>query len=335
MALPADKRAAFFTAAGRAGLITAHKNDVAPVTVTYDRFEILPGDAVSAARPSVVLTRPAGGATDVARDGYVAADLNLPNGGVDSNSLNSTPVRLFRTSDGAAVAGEPGTTGGGDQILFTPRTLLEANTRYTFEVTEGVRDSTGAAFLPFSTTFTTTAGTPTVDPTLSFQKVALPATAGVQFTAVLVGPDRKLYAGVVDGRIIRYVINNDGTLGASQTITTLQTANGGNRLLTGFAFDPSSTAANPTLWVSHGQYAFGETNTDYADDWTSKLTKLSGANLQNVQDVLVNLPRSARDHLTNQPVFGPDGALYIPQGSKRRRQTISVINFAKSSLAPK
>src|SRR5206468_3814194 len=41
----------------------------------------------------------------------------------------------------------------------------------------------------------------------------------------------------------------------------------------------------------------------------------SGPNLATVQDVLVNLPRSARDHLTNQPVFGPDGALYFPQAS--------------------
>jgi fibronectin type 3 domain-containing protein/regulation of enolase protein 1 (concanavalin A-like superfamily) len=315
VALGADKRSAFFTAAGRAGLITAHKNDVGPVTVSYDRFEILPGDAVTAQRPSVVNTRPAGGATDVARDGYIAADLNLPNGGVDSNTLNATTVRLYRTSDGAVVPGEPGTTGGGDQILFTPRALLEANTRYTFEVTAGVHDSTGAAFLPFTTTFTTAAAAPTVDPSLAFEKIQLPGTAGLQFTALKVGPDHKLYAGVVDGRIIRYAINGDGTLGAAQTITTLQTANGGNRLLTGFVFDPASTAANPTLWVTHGQYAFGETNEDYADDWTGKLTKLSGADLANVQDALVNLPRSARDHLTNQPVFGPDGALYIPQGS--------------------
>ena len=30
---------------------------------------------------------------------------------------------------------------------------------------------------------------------------------------------------------------------------------------------------------------------------------------------MVHLPRSVRDHLTNQPSFGPDGALYIPQPS--------------------
>lgn len=314
--LSADKRATFFTAAGRAGLITAHKNDVGPLTVSYDRFEIQPGSRPNpTARPSVAATRPAAGATGVARDGYIAADLILPNGGVDSATLNAGTVRLYRTGDGAAVPGEPGTTGGGDQILFTPAILLDPNTRYTFEITDGVRDSTGAAFLPFSTSFTTASAAPPIDPTLSFEKVRLSNTAGVRFTALKVGPDGKLYAGVVDGRILRYPINEDGTLGTAQTITTLQTASGANRLLTGFAFDPAATAANPILWVSHGQYAFGETIEDYAADWTSKITRLSGANLTTVQDVLVNLPRSARDHLVNQPVFGPDGALYFDQGS--------------------
>ena len=314
--LSADKRASFFTAASRAGLITAHKNDVGPITVTYDRFEIQPGQTPDpTARPSVANTRPANGATEVARDGYIAADLVLPNGGVDSATLTAATVRLYRSGDGVPVPGEPGTTGGGDQILFTPTVLLDPNTRYTFEVTDGVHDSTGAAFIPFSVSFTTTSAAPPIDPTLSFEKVRLPNTTGLRFTALNVGPDGKLYAGVVDGRILRYPVNADGTLGTAQTITTLQTANGGNRLLTGFAFDPASTAANPIVWVAHGQYAFGETDDDYADDWTSKVTRLSGANLATVQDVLVNLPRSARDHLTNQPVFGPDGALYFDQGS--------------------
>jgi hypothetical protein len=52
-----------------------------------------------------------------------------------------------------------------------------------------------------------------------------------------------------------------------------------------------------------------------APDWDGKLTKLTGSNLQTVQDVLINLPRSARDHVTNSIAFGPDGALYFMQGS--------------------
>ncbi|MEP6596458.1 MAG: PQQ-dependent sugar dehydrogenase, partial [Ginsengibacter sp.] len=49
--------------------------------------------------------------------------------------------------------------------------------------------------------------------------------------------------------------------------------------------------------------------------WDGRLSRLSGSNLQTVQDVLINLPRSAKDHLTNSIAFGPDGALYFSQGS--------------------
>jgi hypothetical protein len=50
-------------------------------------------------------------------------------------------------------------------------------------------------------------------------------------------------------------------------------------------------------------------------DWDGRLTKLSGNNLQVAQDVLINLPRSAKDHVTNSIAFGPDGGLYFTQGS--------------------
>ena len=47
-----------------------------------------------------------------------------------------------------------------------------------------------------------------------------------------------LYASTEDGRIFKWGINADGTLGTPQIITSIQTFNGGKRLITGFAFDP-------------------------------------------------------------------------------------------------
>src|SRR5438270_6455576 len=44
------------------------------------------------------------------------------------------------------------------------------------------------------------------------------------------------------------------------------------------------------------------------------MTRLSGKDLEIAQDVVVNLPRSVRDHLNNQPAFGLDEALYFAQG---------------------
>ena len=151
-------------------------------------------------------------------------------------------------------------------------------------------------------------GTP--DSAIYFEKVALPTAHDVGFTAVQVGMDRRLYAASDDGRLFRYDINADGSVGPARVFTTLQKAEGGPRLITGFCFDPHSTAADPVLWVSHGYRGF-----EKAPDFSGRITRISGSDLEVVQDVIVGLPRSYRDHLNNQPSFGPDGALYFPQGS--------------------
>jgi glucose/arabinose dehydrogenase len=148
------------------------------------------------------------------------------------------------------------------------------------------------------------------DPEIRFEKVALPASQGIQFTAVVMGPDGWLWAGANDGMIFRYPIREDGTLDEPMLITSLQTAEKGKRLLIGLCFDPAATADKPIAWVTHNYFAFRE-----APEWTGKISRLNGKNLETVEDVVINLPRSYNDHLTNQPSFGPDGALYIPQGS--------------------
>jgi len=54
------------------------------------------------------------------------------------------------------------------------------------------------------------------------------------------------------------------------------------------------------------------------EDFSSKISKLTlkGTNFEaDVQDYVVGLPRSAKDHLSNSLVFGPDGKLYMTQGS--------------------
>ena len=79
----------------------------------------------------------------------------------------------------------------------------------------------------------------------------------------------------------------DGPLSAPEVIQTVQAANGGQRMLTGIEFDPSSTATNLVLWVSHSQYAL-----ENATDFTGKISRLSGANLEDYQDFVVGLPRS-------------------------------------------
>ena len=75
-----------------------------------------------------------------------------------------------------------------------------------------VKDTSGAAFLPYTMTFTTGTGGGTTDPDIAFEQVPLTnATAG-SYTCVQVGPDGKLYASTIDGLIQRFTINPDGTL---------------------------------------------------------------------------------------------------------------------------
>ena len=50
LVLTGASKAKFFTAAGRAGLIALHKNDIGPITVTFDSFEIKTGTPTSGQR---------------------------------------------------------------------------------------------------------------------------------------------------------------------------------------------------------------------------------------------------------------------------------------------
>ncbi|HEX4794213.1 MAG TPA: Ig-like domain-containing protein [Humisphaera sp.] len=264
--------------------------------------------------PAVTNVQPTNSATNAALNGGVTADLSLPNGGLDPNTVNTATVTLKRNSDQSLVPSIVNTTGGGDAIILQPSADLAPNTAYTFTVTAAVKDITGVTMTAFSSTFTTGTSGGGLDQNMAFQKVTLPTAQGAGFTGMAIGPDGKLYAATEDGRIFRWAINADGTLAAPQVISSLQFANGGNRLITGFAFDPRSTPTNPIIWVSNSFYALsGATN---GVDFTGKITVMSGADLETVQDAVINLPRSVADHVTNQPVFGPDGALYFAQAAE-------------------
>ena len=274
-------------------------------------IERLENRCLLSASPTVTTIQPAANATDVPRDEAVTADFFFPNGALNSNTVTVGTVLLYRTSDHAPVSSVVNTTGGNDAIILQPSVLLDADTSYTFQITSGVHDTTGAPVTPFMMSFTTGTAGATVDASIAFEQISLPTAQNVPFTCVRVGPDHQLWASSEDGLIYHYPINPDGTLGQPQVLNSLQTANNGPRVLTGFTFDPASTAANPILWVSSGVYPLPN-----EPDFSCKITRMSGPNLQTVQDIVVGLPRSVSDHMTDQPVFGPDGALYFCQAAE-------------------
>ena len=262
--------------------------------------------------PSVVATIPANGALNVRRDASIIADiLDLPNDeGIDPGTLNESTVFITKQSNGELVPASLNPDGAFSSFALTPIGFLEPNATYKLTVTDQLRDQAGASFEPFMMQFTTgTEGGPPDGP-IAFEKVVLPTTQGTQYTTVAIGPDEKLYGVTKEGQIHRWPLAPDGTTGAKDVLNALQIVEGGPRLAIGLAFDPAATADNLIAWVTHSTFGFQN-----MPDWGGKLSRLSGPNLENVQDFLVGLPRSAKDHVTNSAAFGPDGKLYFLQGS--------------------
>lgn len=263
-------------------------------------------------RPWVTSVDPDNSSENVSENTSVSASISkLPTGGVNNATLTSASVYLAEEKTGFLVPSHINGSTGGDTITLTPDSPLKLSTTYRFTINSKVKDLSDSSFIPYSSTFTTCSGSTSAIVAARFDKINLPNTSG-QHSSLTIGPDGKLYALTIDGIIKRFSIHPDGMLSPPELLYSLQDAYGTRtqRLAIGFTFDPSSTATNLVAWITHSTFVFED-----APDWDGKLTRLSGPNLQNVQDVLVNLPRSTKDHLTNSIAFGPDGALYFTQGS--------------------
>ncbi|GIW77838.1 MAG: hypothetical protein KatS3mg104_2901 [Phycisphaerae bacterium] len=272
-----------------------------------------------ASRPRVTGTRPADQESNVAPVTGIVAEISIPatGAGVNPRTLDQG-VELLRRSDSSIIPSHTNTTGSGDAIILKPIHPLDPDTEYVFRVTEQLKDTSGASFHPYRMSFRTARDFRVSSFPVSFEKVELPGLTLEQnaFTSLALGPDGMLYAGTFAGVIYKYQINPDGTLFPQAPIMTILHHEKGPRLITGIGFDPRSTPENPILWVNHGQMAVTpEGRLEGADDWTGKLSRLSGPSLSTYQDVLVGLPRAYKDHLNFQMAFGPDGALYFTQGS--------------------
>ena len=313
-----------FASATRDVVVTDGELTISPQSGTNTKIDYVTLDSItgSANRP-YVRGKPDNLATGVDPAGGIVEDLSLPNGPVDAASLTTGAAGLVKVADGSQVPVRLATSGGGDTINITPTAALDPNSLYRLYVTEKVTDVNGDTFLPYSVVFTTSAGTTgggggSGGSPVGFDKVASGAPAQF-YTAMVKGPDGKMYAATLDGHIFRMSIAADGTLSAPQDITTVRdhaTSAGlfgaPNRTVVGLAFDPASTANNLILWITDNPEFVGAFN---IPDFSSHLAKLTGPDLGTYTDVLTNLPRSVKDHQVNSIAFGPDGALYFNVGA--------------------
>jgi glucose/arabinose dehydrogenase len=270
-------------------------------------------------RPYVVAANPVNGSVITTNITIAANNLSIPaangfKGGANNATITNKTVKLLKLDNGKEVnvQGNVQGTGGGDAISFTPSQPLEPYTNYKFIITDGVKTYNGTPFVPFQSTFSTALAP--VDSSniikAEFTKISVPGTQNKKYTSLLFGPDGRFYALKINGGIERFNVDHQsGMLNRMQAINTLVKKRGESTAI-GLTFDPKSTAENLIAWVS---YSSAEMSAAPAFD--GNVSRLSGVNLQNEEQIIVNLPRSTRDHMVNSMAFGPDGALYISQGS--------------------
>ena len=299
-----------------AGTVTLGGNLASPAAGSKNQYIVIVKPTGSL-RPYVTAVRPADGATNVPLDQSISVDLEYPGASaIDGNTANPNTVKLYIISSSGTKTLVSGTavnaSAAGDAITLSAS--LKAGTNYEFDITDQVKDNNGNALIPFTSRFTTTSSspdTPTELDGVSFtEKTLVTTTFGADgFTSLVVGPDRRLYATTSGGKIERWDIRSDGTITNHVTITPFGTS---RRLLIGLTFDPAATSSNLVAWISHSSPVFTS-----APDWSGKISRIVLTNPSSpiVKDYVINLPRSYKDHATNSIAFGPDKAMYFPQGS--------------------
>ena len=299
-------------------------------------IEVIGGESIS--EPFFANVNPDNNATNVAiTDFQINVSVVAPEGYELDKTTIAGNVNLYRLfgNEEVLVPANANDTGGGDAITLTPLSGLQPFTTYVFRLTSDVvanriGDLTDRIpFQSFRSEFTTGDETTIPDLDLSgvaFTPVDLPTTRGERFSSLAIGPDGKLYASTIgdfqsDGQIYRWDMAADGTLENQEILTPAlegspdpeggsRPASNNERLIIGFAFDPSATADNLVAYVTHSQASDSD-----GPEWDGKLTRLSGPTLGEVQDIIEHLPRSKKDHLTNSIIFNGDGDLFINQGS--------------------
>ena len=160
---------------------------------------------------------------------------------------------------------------------------------------------------------------------ISFRNVRLTDLYGP--TTLTFGPDEKLYVGTVNGYIYKFTL--DDRFYITETIVSSvikDLEDDRERVILGMTFDPMDTSSTPTLYVSHCLTFHGETNSSSGLAINGKVSRVLGANLDVVEDVVTGLPVSDHDHAVNGIEFGDEGQLYIQVGGNTNAGVIGALS---------
>jgi glucose/arabinose dehydrogenase len=271
--------------------------------------------------PVIIDTMPADASTGIDPGTPIYYKINLPNGPIDPASVSDESVGLFRFDNRQRVKTKVRIDG--DKVVVEPLEKLDPNRNYRLHLLPGLKDVKGSELKQSRNTlaFFTSSKPPEG---VAFEQVPQEASMSKDetkpnyYTSVAFWKDGKLYASTIDGRLVRFTVAADGTLSNREELASLHAIAQGPRLVTGFDFDPRSPVDEPIIYMPHSQLSSSPTNPtalEGAADFSGKIARISGPNFSKVEDVVVNLPQSYRDHCVNQPQFGPDGLLYVPMPS--------------------
>ena len=116
-----------------------------------------------------------------------------------------------------------------------------------------------------------------------------------QPTSAEIGPDGKLYVGSVKGTLAKITLNSDYTSVVSIVSAIVQP----NRAILGIAFDPMDAgAALPPVYISSSFLFHGESKSSSGTAINGKISRIRGANLDIIEDVITGLPVCDLDHGT-------------------------------------
>lgn len=130
-------------------------------------------------------------------------------------------------------------------------------------------------------------------------------------TVAKFGPDRELYIGTIQGNLARVTLNDDYTSVTNSLISVVAEY----RCILGIAFDPMDTKEIPDVYITTSFFFHGSPTSSSGQSVNGDVRKVSGANLETVEEIITGIPVSDHDHGVTGIEFGFNGEVYFGIGS--------------------